>query len=638
MTDAGSPSPAEAQPPLDRWVLRAAFAAAVALSVFQLWQSVTADLAAIYFRSAHLVWVIVLTIMLKPLVKRTDSPWHLPGRAIDVVLALAALYCGWAAWTFDYDAMGFMLEGLGTPDLVAGALMILLVLEATRRTVGPAMTLIGLGFLLYARFGNALPDAVAHRGFDLGRIVELQMFSLEGIFGTPLGVAAGVVFMFVLLGALLEVTGAGNFFIDLAYAAAGRYRGGPAKASVIASAAMGSISGSAVANTVTTGAFTIPMMKRLGYQPHQAAGIEAAASTGGQIMPPIMGAGAFLMAEYTGISYGEIVLVSILPAVLYFVSVLLFVHLMACRQGLKGMTDLPRVRVTLAGGYHFLIPLIVITVLLVMNYSPPLVGTIGCGAAVGAALLRVHTRVGFGAILKGLETGAMLALPISLACATAGIVVGVIGQTGIGLKFSDFIVTLSGGHLWLALILIALASLVLGMGLPVTAAYIVVAVLSAPALTDMGLSLLVAHMIVFWLSQDSNVTPPIALAAYAGAGVAGASPMRSGLTAWKVAKGLYIIPLMMAYTDLLTGDTVMMAWATLLTLAALISFSCAIEGWIFVPTSLVERVLLAVAGPFFLFRHPAIDIAGEPISIPSLIGLVLLALALMSNRRRMLRA
>ncbi|GAK82848.1 TRAP-type uncharacterized transport system fused permease component [Vibrio ponticus] len=312
-------------------------------------------------------------------------------------------------------------------------------------------------------------------------MIRFHIFSTNGVYGAPLGIAAGVVFTFVLFGAFLQVSGAGQFFIDAAFSVAGKYRGGPAKASVVASAALGSISGSAIANTVTTGSLTIPMMKKLGYKPEQAAGIEAAASTGGQIMPPVMGAGAFVMAQFTGIAYADILLVSIAPAILYFMSSLLYIHLMACKLGLQGMPQTEKIKVVLLRGWHFLAPLIFITALLMMSYSPVLVGVAGCLSILVAAMVRKSTRVNLALILQGMKEGALMALPISVACACAGIIVGVIGQTGIGLQFTQFLLAMSGGQVWSVMGLITLAALILGMGLPVTAAYIVLSVMAVPA-------------------------------------------------------------------------------------------------------------------------------------------------------------
>jgi len=579
------------------------FALAVGLSVFQLYQGVTGSISSTYLRPIHLSWVLVLTFMRYPLVQEPTHPSYLPARLLDLAAAAMSVWGGWTLTTFDYTSTHHLLHGLSTPTYVTGAVLILLVLEATRRTVGWMMAALGLLFLLYAMFGNLLPDAVANRGFALERVVRFQVFTASGMFGAPLGIAAGAVFMFVLFGAFLEITGAGKFFIDLAYAAAGRYRGGPAKASVLASAAMGSISGSAIANTVTTGALTIPMMKKLGFRPQQAAGVEAAASTGGQIMPPIMGAGAFIMADYTNTPYSTVVAISIIPALLYFTCTLLYVHLIACKEGLEGMKERPKVLPILKQGAHFLFPLAFITAMLLMDFSPTLSGALGCGAVVLTALLRKHTRVTLKTVLRGLEAGAMMALPISIACAVAGIVVGVIGQTGIGLQFTEFVISLSGGQLWLALILVALSALVLGMGLPVTAAYIVLAVMAAPALSGMGVPLLTSHMIIFWLSQTSNVTPPIALAAFAGAGVAGASPMKSAVEAFKLSKGFFIIPLMMAYSGLLWTEEVSLLShisAVAATLGLILAIAMAVEGYGICPLKIWERAGLLVAVPVLL--------------------------------------
>ena len=543
-----------------RYVAVIATTVAVCLSLFQLWQplvgffpvgtlpleSVLGQQPATYFRPIHLAWILVLGFMVYPIAKDTSR-----ARLFDLLAMILVLWSSRRILSFDYQSIDHLLNGLQTADFAAGLILIIATLEMARRAVGPVMMWVGLVFLLYGAFGNLLPDVLATKGFSFERIVRFQVFTGAGLFGAPLGIAAGAVFSFVLFGAFLQVTGAGKFLIDLSFAAAGRYRGGPAKASVIASAAMGSISGSAIANTVTTGSLTIPMMKKLGYKPEEAAGIEAAASTGGQIMPPIMGAGAFVMAEFTKTSYGDIVWMALVPALLYFLSVLLYVHVLAVKGGFTGMQGQAGAWRVLIDGLHFLLPLALITALLLWNYSPVLVGVAGSAAVLLASLLRTHTRIGLRQLVEGLRQGAMLAVSISVACAVAGLVVGTIGQTGIGLQFTESVVALSGGQLWLALILVAVAALVLGMGLPATAAYIVLAVMTGPALQELGLALITAHMIIFWLAQSSNVTPPIALAAFAGAGVAGAAPMRSAVEAVKLASGLVVIPLMMAFSPLL---------------------------------------------------------------------------------------
>lgn len=575
---------------------------AAALSLFQLWQPLVGFfppgivplehifglLPATYFRPSHLGWILVLGYLVYPLQGKAWLRW------LDGIMIAAVLWASSRVLQFNYQGLDHLLYGLKHADLLAGLVLLAATLEMARRSVGPVMMLVGLVFILYGAFGNYLPEVLATRGFSFERIVRFQVFTGAGLFGAPIGIAAGAVFSFVLFGAFLQTTGAGKFLIDLSFAAAGRYRGGPAKASVLASAAMGSISGSAIANTVTTGSLTIPMMKQLGYRPHQAAGIEAAASTGGQIMPPIMGAGAFVMAEFTKTPYGDIVWMSLLPALLYFTSVLLYVHIMAVKAGFTGMRDSTGVAAVVKDGVHFLLPLALITVLLLQNYSPVLVGVSGCAAVVLASLLRAHTRVDLHGVIDALHRGAVLAVPISVACAVAGVVVGTIGQTGIGLQFTESVVGLSNGQLWLALALVAIAALVLGMGLPATAAYIVLAVMTGPALQELGLALLTAHMMIFWLSQTSNVTPPIALAAFAGAGVAGAAPMQSAFSAFKLAAGLFVIPLMMAYSPLLLmGDR---TWADVLLaggvcLALIVAIATAVERYLFTALSIPWAVL-----------------------------------------------
>ena len=434
--------------------------------------------------------------------------------------------------------------------------------------------------------------------------------------------------MFVLFGAFLEVTGAGKFFIDLAFAATGRKAGGPAKAAVIASAGMGSISGSAIANVATTGAFTIPLMKKLGYKPKEAGGIEAAASTGGQITPPLMGAGAFLISEYTNVPYIDIVMVSIFPAILYLGTVYLFVHLVAMKAGMTGLSaaDLPIVRHVLAAGWQFIVPLVVLIYLLVNNISPTRVGFWAILSVIAVTALRAGFTLivldpkngtpltldrlkasilsGLALIAKALELGARNAVAVSVACAVAGIIVGVVGLTGLGLKFSSMMISLSGGSLPLALIFVLLASLILGMGLPVTAAYIVLIVLVGPALhNEFGVPLLIAHLVVFWYSQDSNVTPPIALAGFAGAAIAGSKPMETSMQAWKYAKGLYLIPAFMVFNPeiIMGGETWYVIWTGIIIVIGLVGFAAAIEGYLFTWMDNLSR-LLVVPGVIAIFN------------------------------------
>ncbi|KAB0301583.1 TRAP transporter fused permease subunit [Vibrio fortis] len=595
---------------------------AVALSVFQIWQGVSSTISATYFRPIHLCWVLVLIFLHYPLIANRENKFFVVGKLIDVILCGVVVFAGYRLWIFDYNDINHLFYGLQFADMFAGCTLLALLLEGCRRTVGWVMVFIAALFLAYSALGDMLPSGFAIKAYSLQELIQFQIYSANGVFGSALGIAATTVFIFVLFGAFLEVTGAGKFFIDLAFSIAGKYRGGPAKAAVLASAGLGSISGSAIANTVTTGSITIPMMKKLGYKPEQAAGIEAAASTGGQIMPPIMGAGAFVMAQFTGVPYSEIMIASIAPAILYFFCTLLYVHLMACKLNLQAVSKTEAVIAVMKDGAHHLIPLILITVLLMMAYSPLLVGVAGCSAILMTAALRKHSRIGLKKFIEGMKNGALMALPISAACGAAGIIVGVVGQTGIGLQFTQFVMDFSGGYMLIALGLISLVALVLGMGLPVTAAYIVLAVMAVPMLTDFGLPLLTAHLIVFWLSQTSNVTPPIALAAFAGAGVANANPMKSSVEAFKLAGGLFIIPIMMAYTSIVNPNDGMPAllFSIVQTLTIIVAIAIAIEGYLIRSLNMVERLVALLAIPLLLMNPFGLG----PLGIVIIIGLIVI--------------
>jgi len=561
--------------------------AAIVLSLFQLYTAGIAPLTAMYQRSVHLVLIMILAFALYP-------PSHRAARdrfdfylALDWFLIFVALAIGAYIWV-EFNAIIERQGDWTQMDVFLGVVAVILVMEATRRAIGLFMSVIALIFLAYAYMGPYMPDILAHKGYSVERIATTLYLTTEGIWGLPTGVAATFVFVFVLFGAFLEKSGGGDFFIDLAYSLTGRMTGGPAKTSVVASGFMGSVSGSAVANVVTTGCFTIPMMKRVGYKPHVAGAIEAAASTGGQLMPPIMGAGAFLMAEFTNTSYLHIIKIAVIPALLYYLTVLFFVHFEAKKEGFNPST--------LRDGLHFLIPVAVLIYVLVRNFSPMMAGFVAVVSTFAAAMVRKTTRLSIKNIFGALESGAKKAVMVSVACGCAGIIVGCVSLTGLGLKFSSMVVSLSAGSPFLAIMLIGLASLVLGMGLPVTASYIVLVILAGPALMELGLPILVAHMVVFWYSQDANVTPPVALASFAGAGVAGASPMKTGFVSWKVAKGLYIIPIVMAYRPLLgNGPALLVMLTMVLTGFGLVAFTSSMEQFLLRRLNHLETVLMGSA-------------------------------------------
>ena len=586
-----------------------AFAIAVGLSLFQVWTVLSARLGATLFRPIHLTWILVLAFFHYP-ADGGARPAAKIARALDLLCALLAVASGVVILGFDYGDFTYLTAGLEPLSLAAAVVFFVLVLEATRRAVGPVMMGLASLFVLYNLLGSLLPGRFSVKAYSFSEFFSFQIFSTNGVFGLPLGIAAGVVFVFILFGALLESSKAGDFFTDVSFALTGSFRGGPAKASVLASALLGSISGSAIANAVTTGTFTIPLMKKLGYRGEQAAGIEAAASTGGQIMPPVMGAGAFIMAQFTGVPYGTIVILCIVPALLYFLSTLLYVHIMACKLGLEATgsgskAELVRV---LRSGWHSLLAVGAVLVLLVAGFTPALVGIVGCGSVVLTSLLRRHTRMGLRTLLRGLQKAALLALPVSLACATAGIIVGVVGQTGLGIQVSGMILSLSGGRLLSLFLFTALIALFLGMGLPVTASYILLSIVSVPVFLDFGVPLIAAHICIFWLSQTSNVTPPIALAAFAAAGVAKSNPMRSAIQAFKLSNGLLVIPVMMLFNDLLFTDGVALGAhlrGILLTLLAIVGIALVVEGLLlFRRVRPVVRVATGAAVGLVIFAPP----------------------------------
>jgi TRAP transporter 4TM/12TM fusion protein len=453
-------------------------------------------------------------------------------------------------WIHNFEALNYRAGAETEVDALVSVLGVVLSLEVCRRVLGMAMTSIGLAMLGYAYFGAYLPDVIAHRGFGIERLCTSLFLTTNGVFGIMANVLATYVILFIFFGAFLHRSGAGKFFIDLPMALAGKSTGGAAKVAVMASALFGSVSGSAIANTVSTGAFTIPLMKRAGFRPHVAGAIEPSASIGGMFMPPIMGAGGFLMAELTETPYVHIMLIAIFPAMLYFFSVFCMIHFEAKKHDIRGLDDehLPHWTVVLRKEWYFSMPLVIITVLMILGRSPGFSAFWATLSCVFISWFRKETRMGPREVWEAMQTGARNTLIIGATLGVIGIIVGTISLTGIGLKFSDIIISLAGGHLLPAVLLVGIASLVLGMGVPVTAAYLITAVLAVPPLAEMGVVLIAAHMIVYWFSQDSNITPPVCVAAYAGAAIAGADPWRTGWTAFKFAKLLYVVPILFAFT------------------------------------------------------------------------------------------
>jgi len=509
-------------------------------------------------------------------------------------------------------------------DLVGGLLALLVVLELARRTTGWGLVAVASVALLYAVAGPYLPGFLAHRGYGFTRIMEHLYLSTEGIWGVPLGVSADFVYLFVLFGALLDMAGGGALLIGLADRATGKSRGGPAKTAALASALMGSLSGSAVANVVTTGTFTIPLMRRAGFKPFFAGAIEAAASTGGQLMPPVMGAGAFILATWTNIPYPRVALAAVVPAVLYYVALLMAIHFRAGRMGLVGVPRSQREPVL--SRLHLLAPLGFIVLLLGMGRSPMRAAFWGVVTAFLVSFVTRATRPTLERMEKTVLAAGAGAVQVAAACAAAGVVVGVASLTGIGLRMSELIVTLSHGSLFLALLLTALGSIVLGMGLPTTAAYVVLAALGAPALINLGVPLLAAHLFIFYFGCISNVTPPVSLAAYAASGIAGSPPLKTAWSAMILASAGFLVPFMFVYGPslLLEGPVGEIALACTTAVVGVTALAASTIGFLRTRLRVWERALLGVGAVALIFPGLTTDGFGL---------LVFGGLALRSGRR-----
>ncbi len=500
-------------------------------------------------------------------------------------------------------------------EFYLGLVATLIVLEATRRSIGWPIVILAIIFLLYAYYGSYMPGLAAHRGYSVERIISQLYLGGSGIFGTPLGVSATFVILIVLFGAVLERSGAGKVLMDVATALTGRSRGGPAKASVVGSSLMGMISGTAVANVLTTGTISIPLMKRNGYRSEVSGAVEAVASTGGQLMPPVMGAAAFLMADLTGISYFEIARAAILPAVVYYVVLFAVVHLEAVKSGIDilALDELPSLRETLLHGGHLLLSLPVFVYMLFDGYSVMYSSFWAFFAAVCLSYVRRITWLTPEKLIKAAVSGAEAIIPVATACACAGIIIGVITLTGLGLKFSSLVVTLSGGNLFAALLLTMIASLILGMGLPTAAAYILVATLVAPALVQMGVNLLAAHLFVFYSAMLSSITPPVALAAYAAAGLAKANPFSIAAHACQFGIAAFIVPFFFAYSPAILGINVSYVAIIQAGITSIIGGLClaiVVQGWALRSINFIERFGFLITAGLVLAPDWKTDVIG----------------------------
>ncbi|MFQ5536625.1 MAG: TRAP transporter permease [Gemmatimonadota bacterium] len=575
-----------------------------AAALFHLYAAGISPFTALVQRPVHLAFMGVLGFLGVGVARRKTGP-----ELLNWVLAfLLVAACAYLAVEHQE-----LVQRSGSPtglDLAAGAAAVVLVLELARRATGWGLVAVCLLALAYALAGPYLPGILAHRGYGPVRLAEHLYLSTEGIWGVPLGVSADFVYLFVLFGAVLEAAGGGALLIALADRVAGRSRGGPAKTAAVASAFMGSLSGSAVANVVTTGTFTIPLMRRAGFRPFFAGAIEAAASTGGQLMPPIMGAGAFILATWTNIPYVRVAAAAVIPAILYYAALLAAIHFRAGRMGIEPRVEVAAERI--AHRLHLLLPLAVIVAFLAGGRSPMRAAFWGVVSALALAAMRPATRPSRAGMLRVVEGAGRGGVQVAAACAAAGIVVGVASLTGIGLRMSELIITVSHGNLVAALGLTAVGSIILGMGLPTTAAYVVLAALGAPALVELGVPLLGAHLFIFYFGCISNVTPPVSLAAFAAAGIADAPPMRTALTAAVLAAAGFLVPFMFVFGPalLLDGSPVEIAVTSTTALAGVVALAAAAMGYGRRELAPWERTVLAAGSLALVFPHPATDLVG----------------------------
>lgn len=563
-------------------------------------------------RAIHLALALALAYLLYPgTLKRKGErrvAWY------DLIAVLLSLGIG-AFLVLDYMNIVFRAGDPTVVDTFLGCITIILVLEATRRTMGWPLVIVASVFLAYALWGHLIPGALGHRRYTFSRVVEHMFLTPEGIYGVSIYVTATYVFIFILLGAFLTETGGGKSFIDLAFAITGRHRGGPAKAAVVASGLMGTISGSSFANVAGTGVFTIPLMKSVGYRPAFAGGVEAAASTGGQIMPPIMGAAAFIMAEMTGVPYGQIIVCAAIPAVLYYVSVFIMVDMEAAKMNLRGMPKeaLPNLKQVLKDGAFLLIAPLSILYMLVAGYSPIKASVVAVGFVIFASFLSPKTRLTPKKFHAALVSGAQSALSIVAACAVAGLIVGVVTLTGLGLKFADLVMHLAQNSLYPALVLTMVACIVMSMGMPTTALYIILGAMVAPGLVKLNINIVAAHFFIFYYGCMAAVTPPVALSSYLAASIAGADPTRTAFQGLKLALSAFILPFIFVLDPslLLIDATIGHAIGICLTaFLGILALAAALEGYLMRLLQLWQRIVLACAALVLIIPGMATDLVG----------------------------
>ena len=602
----------------------------VALCLFQMYAGGISNISSMTLRTIHWTVISAVAIVSYPAVKGKETMrWY------DYILLAASLFATiyvavvWPTRTIQVSTNDPLFSTL---DKVAFLVMTLVILEIARRTTGLALTVTAAIALIYLMFlGPYMPGIFRHRGYSLSRVAPFLLFSSEGVYGSALGTSASFIMLFVLFGDMLEAAGAGKFFIDIAYGIAGRFRGGPAKTAVVSSALMGCVSGSSIANVVTTGTFTIPLMVSSGYKKNSACAIEAVASTGGMIMPPMMGAAAFILAEYVGVSYGEVCWAAILPAVLYYLGLFLCVDKEAAANGLVGQKkeDLPKPLVILKQKGYLLLPLVILIYCLVRSFSPQKTVFWTILILIAISYLRKESRITPRKACEAMKSAVKGMAPVAAACAAAGLIVGAINLTGVGVNFTSSITRLSGGSPFVALLMTAIAALILGMGLPPVAVYIVVSTVVAPALTQMGFSLFASHLFVFYFGIIGTITPPVALTAYAAAGlIEGASAFKVGVRAFLYGIVAFIVPFVFMYDEafLLSGTPGHVILAVVTAILALDFISAMLIGYFTTRINWFGRIVCLLVG-ILLFL---------PNTYTSLVGIVLAGVMFFLGKKKRL--
>jgi len=597
------------------------FVIAVAMALFHMWTAGVRPMPGVQQRSIHLSFALALIFLMFPFKTKEDesqeakiSDEFRTLTVLDIILVLCSFFIG--VYVFiEWEALSFRTGMPNFMDNLCSTLGILLVLEATRRTIGWSIVIMALIGFAYLGFGTYLPSYIAHTGFTFDQVVNFMFFSTEGILGLPLGVSSTVIIVFIIFGSFLLISGAGNFFIDMGLSVFGKYRGGPAKAAVVTSCGFGMMTGSQVANVTAVGVLTIPLMKRVGYRPIVAASVEALASTGGMLVPPVMGATAFIIPEMIGGTYWDVCKAALIPGLLFYVSVYMIVELQAAKYGLVGLpkSELPSFRQALFNRGYMLLPIAVLIYCVAwLGISTQKAGFFAIVTCLAASWLRRETRMGAKKTVNALERGAKGALIVAACCASAGLITGTISMAGLGMRFSDILVQVSGGSMFLLLFLTMIASLILGLPLPPVTCYLILAVLAAPALVKAGVTPMAAHLFCFFFGALGNISPPVAPTSFAAAGIAETDPVKTTNLTFLYSLPSFLVPYLYIYSNqlLLMGPPLSIIGPVLSAFIGLACMAIMFHGYLFRPLSWTERTLYMIAGFFLVYPHWITDIIG----------------------------